>query len=94
MRVPGRPCLMFAAKAGAYLSEPTFRCSFLALTHKLYARLESLARDERSSLLGTLINHFSVQYFKLFKSESLIASFAIVRHFEPCLKFSGKARVE
>ncbi len=50
-----QPNLMFAVKAGAYLSKAPFRCSTLGqdpgLTHKHQTRLERLASDKHSSLI-------------------------------------------
>ncbi len=47
---PFQPSLMFAVKAGAYLTEAPFRCSTLGqapdLTHKHQTRLERLAKQE------------------------------------------------
>jgi hypothetical protein len=63
MFVPGKlfqPSVMFASKAGAYQSEAPFQLfdtwAPTGLTHK-QTRLENLARDKRSRLLGAFLNY-------------------------------------
>jgi hypothetical protein len=58
---PAQAILMFASKAGAYLSEAPPKWSTLGqaphLTHDRLTRLERLARDKLSSLFDPFVNY-------------------------------------
>ncbi len=70
MFVPGKtpqPSVMFAGKAGDYLSEAPFKRSALryapGLTNKHYTRLERLAGDKHSSLLRESVNYDRKKFY-------------------------------
>ncbi len=78
MFVPGKafqPSLMFAGKA-EYLSEAQ-RCSILGqapgLTQKHKTRLESLAKDEHSSLLRKTVNCGRKKFYRIDPGRALFA---------------------
>jgi hypothetical protein len=57
---PFQPSLIFASKAGTYLSEVIY-----GLTRKRLTRLERLARDKHSSFLKTLVNYGRKKFYNI-----------------------------
>ncbi len=65
---PFQPSLMFAGKAGAYLSGASEKCFTRVcsgITRKHKTRLERLARDKRSCLLQKLINYGCKKFYNI-----------------------------